>query len=85
MNLVGVSTLKTAYDFTVPGQVTITFSNSTGLTVYGTIVVEAGKHRSLTEALNTIAEAFTAANDPNLAKHRLILDVNNHVATTVFS
>lgn len=52
--------------------------------VLGTIVVEIEKHRAVTEALNLIAEAYTASNDPDAFRHRVLLDQNNNVATTAF-
>jgi hypothetical protein len=85
VNLLGVSTLKTTYAFNEGlGQVTVTLSDITGATVYGTLVIEIVKHRALTEALNLIAEAYSPDNVPGLLNHRVMLDQNNNVAMTVF-
>ena len=86
MNLVGVTVLKTAYAFdTETGTVTVTFSDPTGATVYGTIVVETEKHRALADALATIAKNYVPDSDSEAARFRLLMDINQNVATTTFS
>lgn len=86
MNLVGIDSVKLTYETDdILGETTITFSDSTGVTVYGTIVVEVGKHRALMDALALIADSMIRADADALMKHRVLLDTNAQVATAVFS
>lgn len=86
MNLVGVSSLKTTYAFDEgTGEVTITFTNLAETTTYGTITVEISKHRALMEMLATVAKRYSLDSDDSAQGHRLVLDLNDHVATTSFA
>lgn len=86
MNLVGAASLKTTYAFDEDaGEVLITFTDLAETTTYGTITVEISKHRALMEMLAAVAKTYSPDNASGAVGRRVILDVNNFVATTDFA
>lgn len=86
MDLTGISTFKTAYAFNdVLGTVTITFSDISGMTVYGAITIEAVRHRALADAIATVAKIYVPDGALDRAGFKTVMRVNQNEATTDFA